>query len=118
MNTPYHFNQAEALSRLGNDKALLTHIVKIFLSELPAYLDELYQASISREPQTIAKAAHRLKGACATIGIESGAKLALTLEKAGKNAESIEELIKLSENLKDHMNQQAKPSLEEWLLNR
>lgn len=109
------FNEQDALNRLGNDKQLLAFIVQTYLNEMPAYLDELSLAVSSGEPLTISKAAHRLKGSSATIGLDCLTKMSLNLEMAGKNGEAIENLhLKYSELL-DHVTEKAKPALLSWL---
>lgn len=113
-----NFNERDALSRLGNDKQLLAFVVQTYLNELPAYLDELSKSMASKDPSQVGKAAHRLKGASATIGLECVASLALALEQAGKSNEPLGDLLAKHSQLVEHLSEKAKPTLTGWLANQ
>lgn len=108
------FNKAEAMDRLGNDKELFALLVGTFLRELPVYLSDIVDALETKENRNIEKAAHRLKGAAATVGLESARVTSFELEKSARAGDEFSSLKKQAENLRLHM-QEAGPLLKGWL---
>ena len=66
----------------GDDPALLSELVEIFVAETPGSLDDLGRALRDGEGARAAGIAHRLAGGLATVGAEAAAAGARRLEKA------------------------------------
>lgn len=73
------------LTRLKGDKEFLTMLLQVFLDDLPSKLENLEQAIREQDIQSIARHAHSLKGACATIGAMSLQDSAFVMEKAARD---------------------------------
>lgn len=79
-----------ALERVGGDEDLLREISAIFLQECPPAITELRSAVAARDPVTIERKAHSLKGSISTFGNGEPFHDALTLEQQGRNRDLTE----------------------------
>ena len=75
------------LKRLKGDKEFLHMLLQVFLDDLPKKLGDLEQAFEAANIDTVLRAAHSLKGACATIGAEALRQIAQELETAARNGD-------------------------------
>ena len=75
------------MKRLKGDKEFLDMLLQVFLDDLPKKLGDLERAFGTSNIDTVLRAAHSLKGACATIGAEALRQTALELETAARNGD-------------------------------
>jgi HPt (histidine-containing phosphotransfer) domain-containing protein len=75
------FDRAELLERVDGDAELLVEIVRIFLDDLPRASDEMRLASEAGDLKTLARAAHKLRGALANLCAGAAASAARRLEQ-------------------------------------
>ena len=61
----------------------INEFIDLYLRELPVYLTTLQQAIVSQDGEALFLAAHKFKGASATLGVQRVAALCQTLEKMG-----------------------------------
>ena len=79
------FDERAALAYAGGDRALLAEVIKLFRSDYPSALRRIERAIGRRDGEALRLAAHRLKGAIATVGATAGRQAAADLEKTGKS---------------------------------
>ena len=77
------FSLSEALDVLGDDEELLLEMGGILLGQLPEDVAELQSAVRAEDAGRINRAAHRIKGAIASLGGGVVAASALRIERAG-----------------------------------
>lgn len=75
-----------ALERVGGERALLAELVEIFLEDLPGHRQTMRAGAGDGSLSDIRRAAHTLKGSCATLGAERASFLAAALEDACRRA--------------------------------
>ena len=73
----------DALSRLGNDRELLSDIIGIFLEDSPALLEKIRRAVMANDPNALQRAAHSLKGLAATLSAQDVTAASRRLELLG-----------------------------------
>lgn len=118
MNPKLDFRQDEAMERLGDDIDLLRMLVETFLGEWDAYNDGLVASQTATEAVEMQKAAHRIKGATSTIGLEGLKDVAYEIESdckatVGPPSEKSQALAKELLGLMEI----AKTDLADWLAN-
>ena len=88
------FDREQALAQFGDDPGFLSEIVKIFLDEVAGLVTDGDAALAGRNADSLAKIAHRLKGALGQMTAEQGQQAALAVELAAKAEEmdNIDEL--------------------------
>ncbi|HKB35523.1 MAG TPA: response regulator [Gemmataceae bacterium] len=77
-------NRSEALVRVGGDAALLRELVTLFRQTSPQQMAELREAIARRDYRTVARLAHMLKQAVATLGAVAAQSPAQQLETLGR----------------------------------
>jgi HPt (histidine-containing phosphotransfer) domain-containing protein len=82
------FDKERALEEFGNDLEFLAEIAGIFVREAAELVAEGDRALDAGDPDTLAKVAHRLKGACGQITAEEAQQAAYRVETAGKAGET------------------------------
>ncbi len=70
-----------------NDAALVTDLIGLFRADLPAVMRDIRAALGAGATEDIARAAHRLKGALATLGARAAFQAAGRLEGAGRDGD-------------------------------
>ena len=80
-----NWNQEYALEQTAGDKELLQELLSLFKTSFAADLKKIERAIKDNNPHDLATAAHSIKGAAASLGIEGVRSLALELEKKGLN---------------------------------
>jgi two-component system, sensor histidine kinase and response regulator len=70
------------LDRVEGDMQLLDDIVALFKEDSVRQLAAIQEAVEKKEPESLRRAAHTLKGACANLGASKAAATALELERA------------------------------------
>lgn len=117
MDAKLDFRKEEALERLGDDEDLLRMLIETFLTEWPSYLQALKDAMGQPTALDLKKAAHRVKGASSTIGVEGLRSLAKKIEEnCAANTESISPEANQMANELIALLELAKPEMEAWLV--
>ncbi|BBD06882.1 Hpt domain-containing protein [Desulfovibrio ferrophilus] len=107
-------NIESTLERLKGDKEFLHMLYQVFLEDLPAKIDTLDKAIQAEDLTTVHRAAHSLKGACATIGADMLHAAAHTMETTPKAngcahlVPALDHLKKLADDLSVAMQQEIK----------
>ena len=78
-----HWDKATALVETAGDEALLEELLSLFRAAAAEDLEQMRQAVTAGDVAATMAAAHSLKGAAASLGIESIRSLAETVEQAG-----------------------------------
>lgn len=78
------WDRAFALEQTGGDEELLEELLTLFKDSSAGDLEKLSQAAKSDDPEGVVSAAHSLKGASASLGIEGIRVLALEIETAAR----------------------------------
>lgn len=76
------YDPSAALARIDKDKALLTLLISVFINECPKYIASLETACGNQDLHALGDAAHNVKGASASIGLDAASSLAEELEVA------------------------------------
>jgi len=86
-------NQADLFAQFGDDSGFLTEIVGLFVGEASGLVADGSTAVAEGDLDSLAKIAHRLKGACGQMTAEQARQAAYTVEMAAKagEADGIEE---------------------------
>lgn len=85
-SSPTPMDVQDALSRLGNDRELLSGIIEIYLEDSPALLEKIRRAVMGNDPSALQRAAHSLKGLAATLSAEDVTAAARRLESMGASS--------------------------------
>ena len=100
------WNKAFALEQTAGDEELLEELLVIFKDSSVSDLEQLQQAVVRNDPAGVMRAAHSLKGAAATLGIEGIRQVSMAMENDGRNnsvtvaKENLGTLIELLDQLK------------------
>ena len=78
-----HWDKIAALAETAGDEALLEELLSLFREAAAEDLDRMRQAVTAGDSATAMAAAHSLKGAAASLGLESIRRLAEAVEQAG-----------------------------------
>ncbi len=84
------FDERAALAYAGGDRRLLAEVIKLFRSDYPSSLREIDRAFRRRDSEALRMAAHRLKGAVATVGSPAGRQAAAELEHSAREGDFTE----------------------------
>ena len=76
-----------ALEQAGDDEAMLTELLELFRHSAAADLVRMKAGATVGDPVAISDAAHSIKGAAASLGIEAVRALAAEVEKAGRRGD-------------------------------
>jgi len=86
------------------DSSLLTRIFHLFLSDTPKRITTLREAAATGDTAGLSKAAHSLRGACASIGVMGMAEICKTIERLG-HGKYVDGAMALVEKLETEFNQ-------------
>ncbi|HVH55940.1 MAG TPA: response regulator [Vicinamibacterales bacterium] len=78
------FDERAALAHTGGDRLLLEQVVQLFRTDYPSALRTIESALERRDSEALRMAAHRLKGAIATLGAPAGRQAAAELEETAR----------------------------------
>ena len=78
------FDERAALGYTGGDRRLLAEVVKLFRADCGPSLRRIDRAIERRDPEALRMAAHRLKGAIATVGAAASRQIAADLEDTAR----------------------------------
>ena len=79
------WNKAFALEQTGGDEELLEELLVLFRDSSVSDYAQLQQAVAANDATGVMRAAHSLKGAAASLGIEGIRQLALDMETDSRN---------------------------------
>ena len=79
------WNKAFALEQTAGDEELLDELLILFKDSSASDYAQLQQAVANGDAATVMRAAHSLKGAAASLGIEGIRQLAYEMEADGRN---------------------------------
>jgi PAS domain S-box-containing protein len=79
------FDEPAALAYTGGDRRLLKEVVQLFRADYPSSLRKIDRALQGRDPEALRLAAHRLKGAIATVGAPAARHVAAELEETARS---------------------------------
>jgi len=79
------WNKAFAMEQTAGDEELLNELLELFRDSAAADLEQLQQAVATNDPAGVVRAAHSLKGASASLGIEGIRQLVMAMETDGRN---------------------------------
>lgn len=79
------WNKAFALEQTGGDEELLEELLILFRDSSVSDYSQLQQAVSANDAGGVMRAAHSLKGAAASLGIEGIRKLVLEMEADARN---------------------------------
>jgi len=77
------FDRARLMKLVGGDEPLARTLVTVLLGELPGQIQQLKNLTAAGAASDVGQQAHKIHGACATIGGSALAALARVLEQAG-----------------------------------
>ncbi len=73
-----------ALEQSGDDEEMLEELLGLFRDSSASDLAKIQQGAASDDAVQIAEAAHSIKGAAASLGVQGIQRVAADLEKAGR----------------------------------
>ena len=73
-----------ALEQAGDDEEMLAELLVLFRDSSAADLARINDGLVGEDPVAVADAAHSIKGASASLGVEGVRKIAAELEKKGR----------------------------------
>jgi CheY-like chemotaxis protein len=85
-----HIDEQSLLDGLGGSRPILKKLIGIFLKDSPRMMKEIRKAIASRNDNSIAAAAHSLKGAAGNFGPNPAFNTAKELEQMGKTQRTTE----------------------------
>jgi histidine phosphotransfer protein HptB len=80
-----HWNKAFALEQTAGDEELLEELLVLFRDSSVSDYAQLQQAVAAGDAAGVVRAAHSLKGAAASLGIEGIRQMATDMEADGRN---------------------------------
>lgn len=90
--TELQWNKAFALEQTAGDEELLEELLILFRDSSESDFQQLQEAAVNQDFTIMNSAAHSIKGAAASLGIEGVTSVAMAIEKAAKekNQEGME----------------------------
>ena len=79
------FDRVQAVGQAGGDEELLKELMVAFLSEYPPLLSQISEAIAQRDSRRLQDAAHKLKGAAASLAALRTSDAAQQLENMSRN---------------------------------
>ena len=84
VTTPSVLNLKDLLSRVDNDRELVSELFFIFKSVFPSHLQRLSDAVVNKLPKQVEGESHTLKGMLLNLSAARAAALAAELENLGR----------------------------------
>ncbi|MGD9950358.1 MAG: Hpt domain-containing protein [Desulfobulbus sp.] len=91
------WNKAFALEQTAGDEELLEELLILFKDSAAADLEQLRQAITADDAPGVVRAAHSLKGASASLGIEGIREVAMAMESDARGGSTTVALKKIGE---------------------
>ena len=102
-----HWDREFALEQAGDDEEMLAELLELLCSSAASDIEKIKVAMDAGDPVGMGNGAHSIKGAAASLGIDQIAKLAESMEKAGRSGDlagAVELLAPLSALVKELVN--------------
>ncbi|MFP4462206.1 MAG: ATP-binding protein, partial [Thermotogota bacterium] len=99
----HHFNREQFERKMGNDQEAIQHIIQIGRKALDNGEIHLTAAFESKDPTTIQKAAHQLKGMAANMHFDILQSLTVEMETLAEQGESLPKLEILLKEIKNEI---------------
>ncbi|MFZ5776109.1 MAG: Hpt domain-containing protein [Thermodesulfobacteriota bacterium] len=105
--TELEWDRVFALEQAGEDEEILAELLTLFRESSLADLNKIKEGIAREDPRGMADAAHSIKGAAASLGIEAIRKVAAEIEQTGRTGQlaggekitALSNLLVLSEQL-------------------
>ena len=81
------WDKSFAFEQSGEDNELLAELLDLLLSSSLSDLDKIKSGLASDDGEAVADAAHSIKGAAASLGVEGLRLVAYDIEKKGRNGQ-------------------------------
>ena len=81
------WDRSFALEQAGDDEEILEELIVLFRDSSAADLQKIKDGLNAQDSEAVGDAAHSVKGAAASLGIEAIRELAHEIEKAGRNSD-------------------------------
>lgn len=83
------WDRAFALEQVGEDEELLKELLEVFHDASASDLNKIKEGVQQSDLEAVGDAAHSIKGASASLGIEGIRAVAAELERAGRSGDEI-----------------------------
>ena len=93
------FDREQAMKTTGDDMELLRELIEVFLDQRDELLEQIETAIERKDPATLQRAAHSMKGALLNLGGRAAGEVALQLEVKGAEG-STEDVDNILQQLK------------------
>lgn len=80
----------ETLERMSGDKELLANLFILYKTDAPKKIELIHESLKNKDFSQVARLAHSLKGASATVGAKRICQLAIELEQLAKALNEVE----------------------------
>ena len=80
----FDWDRSFALEQAGDDEEMLAELLVLFRDSSASDLARINEGLAKEDPIAVADAAHSIKGASASLGVEGVRKVAAELEKNGR----------------------------------
>jgi len=85
----FEWNREFALEQAGDDEEMLGELLLLFRDSSGVDLARMREALAKKDGAALADAAHSIKGASASLGVERVRKMAGEIEKAGRQGDMV-----------------------------
>ena len=82
-----NWDRSFALEQAGEDEEILAELIDLFKQSSNSDLEKIKAAAGVQDASAMGDAAHSIKGAAASLGVESVREVAQAIEKAGRNGD-------------------------------
>lgn len=87
MREELDWDRAFALEQAADDEEMLAELLGLFRDSAASDLVKINEGLAAANPEVVADAAHSIKGAAASLGIEGIRKITAELEKQGRSGD-------------------------------
>lgn len=85
--TDLQWDRSFALEQAGDDEGILAELLDLFRHSSLADLEKIRAGAAAQDPVAMGEAAHSIKGAAASLGVEAVRVVAYEIEKAGRGGD-------------------------------
>ncbi|MEW6594081.1 MAG: Hpt domain-containing protein [Thermodesulfobacteriota bacterium] len=85
--TDLQWDRNFALEQAGDDEEVLAELLELFRQSARADLEKIKAGAAGSDPVAMGEAAHSIKGAAASLGVEAVRVAAYGIEKAGRSGD-------------------------------
>jgi hypothetical protein len=108
----YNLNNLYLIQKEGD--AFIESMVKIFISTMPNYLQDLTEAAKSNDLKKVYFCAHKMKSSVDLLNIAVVKKDLLNLEEYAKNAVKVNEILPIAQKVADTLNKAMEEMREDF----